>query len=64
MTTIAVKDDTFDMLEHVKEQVEAQTYDETIKILILQLKKPKESMFGKLKEIKEEFKRGDLDRFA
>ncbi len=64
MTTIAVKEDTFDMLEHVKEQIEADTFDETIKILILQLKQPKKSMFGALKQVKEEFKRDEIDRFT
>ncbi len=63
MATVALKETTYDLLTHVKEEVKANTYDETIKRLILLVKKPKHSMFGKLKGIKEEFEREEFDRF-
>lgn len=63
MATIALKKDTYDLLTHVKEEIEAETYDETIKKLVLQHKQPKQSFFGRLKGMKEEFKREELDRF-
>jgi predicted CopG family antitoxin len=63
MTTIALKDDTYDMLTHVKEEIQAETYDETVKKLVLLHKQPKRSFFGKLKGLREEFTREEIDRF-
>ncbi len=63
-TTIAVKDTTRDMLSHAKEQLHAETLDETIHKLVLLLKKPKKSMCGIAKGVKNTFKREKLDRFT
>lgn len=62
-TTIAVKQDTFDLLKHVKAELKAETFDATIKQLVLHMKKPEKSMFGAMKGVKSEFKREDIDRF-
>ncbi len=62
-TTIAVKPETLDMLRHIKEELKAETFDETINAIIINMKRPKKSMFGVLKGIKEEFKREEIDRF-
>ncbi len=62
-TTIAVKPETLDMLKHVKDELNAETLDETIKKLVSNLKKPKTSMFGSLKNVKEKFVREKSDRF-
>ncbi|MBI4981185.1 hypothetical protein HZC30_06545 [Candidatus Woesearchaeota archaeon] len=63
MVTIALKPDTYDLLTNVKEEMEAETYDDVIKVMIVRTKKPAQSMFGKLKYVKAEFKREELDRF-
>ncbi|MBU0627762.1 MAG: hypothetical protein KKC75_01110 [Nanoarchaeota archaeon] len=62
-TTIALKDDTYFLLKMVKSELESDTYDDTIKKLIVQNKKQKKSYFGKFKELGE-FKREEIDRFA
>ena len=63
-TTIAVKPRTLDMLKHVKEELKAETFDETIKQLIFRMKKPEKSLFGIAKgKIKGEFVREEIDRF-
>ena len=64
MATIALKERTHDLLKHLKEETQTETYDEIIQKLIIALKKPKHSMFGVLKGVTEEFKREELDRFA
>ena len=63
-TTIAVKDETLNLLRKAKEDLNADSFDEVIKELLLETKKPKKSMFGVLKDIKKEFKREELDRFS
>ncbi len=63
MVTIALKPDTYGLLTHLKEEMDAETYDDVIKVMIVRTKKPAESMFGKLKHVKAEFKREELDRF-
>ncbi|MBI1970623.1 hypothetical protein HYS47_02675 [Candidatus Woesearchaeota archaeon] len=64
-TTVAVRDDTMHLLRLVKEELQAETFDETIKTLVLHLKKPKESFFGIGKgKIKGEFMREEIDRFS
>lgn len=63
-TTVAIKDETMGMLKHVKEELKAETFDETIRRLVVIMKKPKKSMFGALKGVKAEFVREELDRFA
>ena len=63
-TTIAVKGETLGMLRKAKEELKADSFDSVIKNLLLEAKKPKKSMFGILKGIKQEFKREELDRFG
>lgn len=60
-TTIAVNPKTLDLLKHAKEEAHTETYDELIQKLVLESKKPKESMFGKFKKVSE-FKREEADR--
>ncbi|MBI5392538.1 hypothetical protein HZA96_01590 [Candidatus Woesearchaeota archaeon] len=62
-TTIAVKSETLDLLKHMKDEIAVTTYDEVIKKLVLHMKKPKQSLFGSLKEIRSEFEREKSDRF-
>lgn len=60
-TTIAVNPKTLDLLKHAKEEARAGTYDELIQKLVLESKKPRESMFGKFKNVRE-FRREEADR--
>lgn len=61
-TTVAVKDDTFAMLKEVKETEEAESFDEIIKKLLLEMKKPKHSYLGIFPTLGK-FKREEIDRF-
>ncbi|MBS3105388.1 hypothetical protein J4234_03975 [Candidatus Woesearchaeota archaeon] len=63
-TTIAVKSETLKMLRKAKEDLNVDSFDMVIKNLLLEVKKPKRSMFGVLKGIHKEFKREELDRFG
>lgn len=62
MTTIAVKDDTFDLLHHLKEEVHAPSFDVLLKQMVTVVKAQKRSFFGKFKNIPS-FKREEFDRF-
>ncbi|MBI2130013.1 hypothetical protein HYU07_07345 [Candidatus Woesearchaeota archaeon] len=62
-TTIAVKEETFNILKLMKQETNSETYDETIIKLVAEVKKPKKSYFGKFKGLGE-FKREEIDRFA
>ena len=62
-TTIALNEDTLGLLKYMKEELDSETYDETIKKLIAKAKKPKKSYFGKFPKVGE-FKREEIDRFA
>ncbi len=62
-TTIALKEDTYFLLKMMKEELDTETYDDTINKMIAKIKKPKESYFGKFKGLGE-FKREEIDRFA
>lgn len=62
-TTIAVKEGTLDLLKMVREETKSETYDEVIKKIIMQTKRPKKSLFGKFKGLKE-FKREEIDRLS
>lgn len=62
-TTVAVSEDTYDLLKHAKEETESATFDETIKKLVLRMKQPRKSYYGSLKGLKP-FVREELDRFA
>jgi predicted CopG family antitoxin len=61
-TTVAVKDDTFAMLKEIKEQEEVANFDEVIKKLLIEMKKPKRSYLGMFPSLGK-FKREDVDRF-
>ena len=63
-TTIAVKSETLKMLRKAKEDLNVDSFDMVIKNLLLEVKKPKRSMFGVLKGIHKELKREELDRFG
>lgn len=63
-TTIAVKGETLEMLRKAKQEFKAESFDEVIKNLLLEVKKPKKSMFGILKGLSKEFKREEIDRFS
>ena len=63
-TTIAVKTETLKMLRKAKEELNADSFDDLIKNLLLENKKPKKSMFGALKSIHKKFKREEIDRFS
>ena len=63
-TTIAVKTETLNMLRKAKEELNMDSFDTLIKNLLLEVKKPKKSMFGVLKAVRKEFKREELDRFS
>ena len=52
-----------EMLRSVREETHAKNFDEVIRMLILQLKKPKTSMRGMAKHTRE-FVRDEIDRFA
>lgn len=62
-TTIAVKPHTLELLKKIKEELKAETFDETITRLIREKKKTSHSMFGSCKDIKEKFVREKHDRF-
>ncbi len=62
-TTIAVKEETLELLRHVKEETKAESYDDVIRSLVLTTKRAKRSMFGALKGVKERFMREEIDRF-
>jgi len=62
-TTIAVKVETLDLLRHMKDELDVENLDQTIRKLILNTKKPKISMFGYIKNLKKEFEREKNDRF-
>lgn len=62
MTTIAVKDDTMEMLKQMQRELNTASHDETIRKLIAEKKRPKHSLWGVLRDVKEEFKREKVDR--
>ena len=63
-TTIAVKSETLNLLRKTKEELKVGSFDALIRNLLLEVKKPKKSMFGILKGLRKEFKREELDRFS
>lgn len=62
-TTVAIKEDTMEMLKAVREQLHATSFDEVIRKLILEKKKLKKSYFGAFPGLGE-FQREEIDRFA
>ncbi len=67
VTSIAVREDTLQMLKQHQARFKTKTHDETIRALFIKHRQgivlSHESMFGKLKT-KKEFVREELDRFA
>ena len=55
-TTVALKDNTMEMLKVMKMETKSESFDEVIRKLVLQAKKPKQSYFGAFPGIGE-FKR-------
>ncbi|MBS3097515.1 hypothetical protein J4209_01825 [Candidatus Woesearchaeota archaeon] len=62
-TNIILKDETFFLLKMMAQEFGTESYDKTIRKLIREMKKPKESFFGKAKGLGE-FKREEIDRFS
>lgn len=60
--TVALKEETFELLRMLKEETRAASFDEAINSLLSIAKKPKRSMFGRFKNLPE-FRRDELDRF-
>lgn len=61
-TTIALKDQTYNLLRLMKEELKTSTFDETIDKMILSIKRPNRSLYGKYKGLKP-FVRDQIDRF-
>ncbi len=62
--TIAVKPRTLEMLKKVKEELKAETFDETIlKLIKGEREQAIKSLFGSLKDVKEKFVREKHNRF-
>ena len=61
-TTIAVRKETLEMLDAIKKEIGAESFDKTIIELIASAKRPKKSFFGKFKNLGS-FKREEIDRF-
>lgn len=62
MATIALKENTYELLRQVKEESKSETFDDLIRALVLARKKSQSSMFGVLKGVKREFQREEIDR--
>lgn len=62
VATVALKEETFELLRMLKEESKAGSFDEAINSLLSIAKKPRRSMFGKFKNLPE-FKREEIDRF-
>lgn len=62
MTTIAVKKDTLEMLKKMQEELDTKSHDETIQKLMVEKKRPRRSLWGAMKDVKEEFKREKDDK--
>jgi len=63
-TTIAVKEETVQMLKQLQRRLGTSTHDETIRTLMTRAYRPASEFRGALKHVKEKFKREELDRFA
>ncbi|OPY56411.1 MAG: hypothetical protein A4E49_00234 [Methanosaeta sp. PtaU1.Bin112] len=60
-TTIQVKDDVQEMLDRLKKDIDAKSYDEAIRYLLKKAKKMEISHFGSLPDL-EPFQREEIDR--
>ena len=61
-TTIQVKDDVQQMLDRLKKEIDAKSYDEVIRYLLKKAKRMDKSHFGSLPKL-ESFQREEIDRF-
>jgi predicted CopG family antitoxin len=61
-TTIQVKDDVQQMLDRLKKEIDAKSYDEVIRYLFKKAKRMDKSHFGSLPKL-ESFQREEIDRF-
>ena len=61
-TTIQVKDDVQKMLDRLKREINAKSYDEVIRYLFRKAKRMEKSNFGSLPKL-ESFQREEIDRF-
>jgi predicted CopG family antitoxin len=61
-TTIQVKDDVQEMLDRLKKDINAKSYDEAIRYLFRKAKRMERSHFGSLPKL-ESFQREEIDRF-
>ncbi|MCX6676723.1 MAG: hypothetical protein NTU95_02095 [Methanothrix sp.] len=61
-TTIQVKDDVQQMLDRLKKEINAKSYDEVIRYLFKKAKRMDRSHFGSLPKL-ESFQREEIDRF-
>ena len=60
-TTIQVKDDVQQMLDRLKKEIDAKSYDEVIRYLFKKAKRMDKSHFGSLPRL-ESFQREEIDR--
>jgi predicted CopG family antitoxin len=60
-TTIQVKDDVRQMLDRLKKEIDAKSYDEVIRYLFKKAKRLDKSHFGSLPRL-ESFQREEIDR--
>jgi predicted CopG family antitoxin len=61
-TTIQVKDDVQKMLDRLKKEIDAKSYDEVIRYLFKKAKRMDRSHFGSLPKL-ESFRREEIDCF-
>ena len=61
-TTIRVKDDVQQMLDRLKKEIDAKSYDEVISYRFKKAKRMDRSHFGSLPKL-ESFQREEIDRF-
>lgn len=61
-TTIQVKEDTLEMLNRLKKDTDAKSYDEAIRYLFKKAKRMEKSYFGRYPKL-ESFQREEIDRF-
>ena len=60
-TTIQVKDDVQQMLDRLKKEIDAKSYDEVMRYLFKKAKRMDRSHFGSLPKL-ESFQREEIDR--
>jgi predicted CopG family antitoxin len=63
VSTIAVRNETLEMLKILKEEKKVKNFDELINQMIGNIKKPTKSFFGAIPSLGK-FKREEIDRFT